>query len=177
MIRVIDLRGANWDAAHVVPRAGQTPDDVFEQVQHIVADVAGRGAAAVNEWTEQLDGVIPDSLRVPAEVLAVALDQLDPAVRTALETAIARVRRVHEQQRPEEHHIDVIPGGTVAQRWIPVRRVGLYVPGGRAVYPSSVIMNVVPAQVAGVPSLAVVSPPQPDHGGWPHPVILATCQL
>lgn len=177
MIRVIDLRGANWDAAHVVPRAGQTPDDVFEQVQHIVADVAARGATAVAEWTEQLDGVVPKHLRVPTDVLAAALDELDPAVRAALETAAERVRRVHEQQRPAEYQIDVVPGGTVAQRWIPVRRVGLYVPGGRAVYPSSVIMNVVPAQVAGVPSLAVVSPPQSDHGGWPHPVILATCQL
>jgi histidinol dehydrogenase len=71
----------------------------------------------------------------------------------------------------------VIPGGTVTERWVPVDRVGLYVPGGRAVYPSSVMMNVIPAQIAGVQSIAVASPPQKEFGGLPHPTILATCAL
>ena len=177
MIRLIDLRGSDWDASQVIPRAGQTPDDVFEQVVSIVDDVAERGADAVQDWTERLDGTVPKSLRVPDEVLEAAWNELSSSVRSALETAAQRVRAVHERQRPEEMVVEVVPGGTIGQRWIPVNRVGLYVPGGRAVYPSSVIMNVIPAQVAGVGSLAVVSPPQADQHGWPHPVILATCRM
>ncbi|MAT60432.1 MAG: histidinol dehydrogenase [Micrococcales bacterium] len=177
MIRLIDLRGSNWDASHVIPRAGQTPDDVFDQVVPIVHDVAQRGADAVQEWTKRLDGAVPQSLRVPADVMESAWDELAPRVRDALETAADRVRQVHQLQRPVETAVEVVPEGVIGQRWIPVRRVGLYVPGGRAVYPSSVIMNVIPAQVAGVQSLAVVSPPQADHDGWPHPVILAACRM
>jgi histidinol dehydrogenase len=106
-----------------------------------------------------------------------ALAGLDPAVRAALEESIARARRVHADQRRSEVTTTVVTGGTVTQRWVPVDRVGLYVPGGLAVYPSSVVMNVVPAQVAGVGGLAVASPPQRDHGGLPHPAILAACAL
>lgn len=174
---MIDVRGGVADPAHVVPRAEVAVQDVMARIEPIIADVAQRGAAAVADWTERLDGTVPRSLRVPQSVLDQAYEDLAPEVRGALETAAERVTRVHSAQRPRESAIEVVPGGTVAQRWIPVRRVGLYVPGGRAVYPSSVIMNVVPAQVAGVQSLAVVSPPQRDHGGWPHPTVLATCRM
>jgi histidinol dehydrogenase len=102
---------------------------------------------------------------------------MDPDVLGALREAIERVRRVHQHQVRGESAVEVAPGGTVVQRWIPVDRVGLYVPGGRAVYPSSVVMNVVPAQIAGVGSIAVVSPPQKDNHGWPHPTVLAACAL
>ena len=129
------------------------------------------------DWSERLDGVRPPSLRVPAERIRVAADALDPEVRAALHESIARARRVHLDQRRVDVTTVVVPGGTVTERWLPVDRVGLYVPGGRAVYPSSVIMNVVPAQVAGVASVAVVSPPQRDFDGWPHPTILAACAL
>jgi histidinol dehydrogenase len=98
-------------------------------------------------------------------------------VREALTESIRRARIVHEQQRRQTVDVQVVPGGTVTERWIPVRRVGLYVPGGLAVYPSSVVMNVVPAQVAGVESIAVFSPAQRDHAGRPHPTILAACAL
>ena len=151
--------------------------DAGERIRPIIGDVRTEGAAAVLRWTEKLDGVRPPSLRVPVERLQQAADELDPAVRAALEESIARARKVHTDQRRTDITTVVVPGGTVTERWLPVDRVGLYVPGGRAVYPSSVVMNVVPAQVAGVSSLAVVSPPQRDHDGWPHPTIMAACAL
>jgi histidinol dehydrogenase len=151
--------------------------DAGERIRPIIEDVRTQGADAVMRWTEQLDGVRPPSLRVPAERLQAAADALDPAVRAALLESIARARKVHVDQRRTDVSTVVVPGGIVTERWLPVDRVGLYVPGGRAVYPSSVIMNVVPAQVAGVASLAVVSPAQRDFDGWPHPTILAACHL
>jgi histidinol dehydrogenase len=151
--------------------------DAGERIRPILDDVRAEGAAAVLRWTERLDGVQPPSLRVPVEMLQAAADALEPAVRTALLEAIRRARMVHADQRRVDVATVVVPGGIVTERWIPVDRVGLYVPGGRAVYPSSVIMNVVPAQVAGVSSLVLVSPPQRDFGGWPHPTILAACAL
>jgi len=161
----------------MLPRAGIDVEHAQDKVRPIIDDVAARGETAVLDWCERLDGVRPASLRVPGRVLDESLERLDPAVRTALETAIARVRKVHEDQRRPEVRTDVVPGGTVIHRWLPVDRVGLYVPGGRAVYPSSVVMNVVPAQIAGVGSLAVASPPQIDNDGWPHPTVLAACRL
>ena len=151
--------------------------DAGERIRPIIGDVRTSGAHAVLEWSERLDGVRPPSLRVPVERLQAAADALEPDVRAALLESIARARRVHTVQRRTDISTVVVPGGTVTERWLPVDRVGLYVPGGRAVYPSSVVMNVVPAQVAGVASLAVVSPPQRDFGGWPHPTILAACAL
>jgi histidinol dehydrogenase len=151
--------------------------DAGERIRPIIGDVRTEGASAVLRWTEQLDGVRPPALRVPSDLLHSSADALDPQVRAALLESIDRARRVHADQRRTDTTTVVVPGGTVTERWIPVDRVGLYVPGGRAVYPSSVIMNVVPAQAAGVASLAVVSPPQRDFGGWPHPTILAACAL
>jgi len=151
--------------------------DAGATIAPVLDAVRDRGADAVLEAGERFDGVRPDSLRVPGDVIARALDTLDPAVRAALEEAIARARKVHADQRRVDVITEVVPGGSVTERWLPVARVGLYVPGGRAVYPSSVVMNVVPAQEAGVPSLAVVSPPQRDFDGWPHPTVLAACAL
>lgn len=177
MIRRIDLRGTTIDPRTVVPRAAMAVADAQATIAPIIEDVRDRGAAAVLDWAERLDGVRPPALRVPGDILAAAEAALDPTVRAALLESIERARRVHADQRRVDVSTAVVPGGTVTERWLPVDRVGLYVPGGRAVYPSSVVMNVVPAQVAGVASLAVVSPPQRDHGGWPHPTILAACSL
>ena len=178
MIRRLDLRaGLPVHLSAVVPRAPMDVEHAMEAVRPIVGDVHRRGAEAVLEHGERLDGVRPAHLRVPASEIEAALDGLDPAVRTALEVAIERVRRVHADQVRTEHTTEVSPGGTVTMRWIPVDRVGLYVPGGRAVYPSSVVMNVVPAQIAGVGSIAVASPPQQEFDGLPHPTILAACAL
>ena len=129
------------------------------------------------EFSERFDGVQPSSLRVPQEVMDAALEELDGGVRAALETSIQRVREVHAAQLPAASMVSPGPDSRVVNRWVPVDRVGLYVPGGQAVYPSSVVMNVVPAQAAGVRSLAIASPPQKDFQGWPHPTVLAAAGL
>ncbi len=177
MIRRLDLRGSSHDPRAVLPRAALDVEAALEAVRPIVADVRDRGEAAVFDWSERLDGVRPPALRVPADVIAAAAAALDPVVKAALDEAIRRARIVHDDQRRTDTTTQVAPGGSVSERWLPVERVGLYVPGGRAVYPSSVVMNVVPAQVAGVESIAIASPPQKDFGGWPHPTILAACSI
>jgi len=177
MLRDIDLRGSQADPRSVLPRAALDVEEATQRVRPVIEDVRQRGAAAVVEWTERFDGIRPAHLRVPGWAIDAAVEALDPAVRAALEESIRRARLVHTDQRRVDTTTVVVPGGTVTERWLPVRRVGLYVPGGRAVYPSSVVMNVVPAQIAGVESLCVVSPPQADHGGLPHPTILAACGL
>nr|WP_212753860.1 histidinol dehydrogenase [Nakamurella aerolata] len=148
-----------------------------DAVAPILTAVREHGAAAVLDAGERFDGVRPAALRVPADVLSVSLQGLDPALRGALTEMIERVRKTHQAQLPQPAETHLTPGGTVTQRWIPVRRVGLYVPGGLAVYPSSVVMNVVPAQVAGVDEIVVCSPPQAGNGGWPDPAVLAACAL
>ena len=116
-------------------------------------------------------------MRVPSEVIKEAVDKLDPALRSALEVAIERIRKVHAEQKPQPHTTTLANGATVTETFIPVSRVGLYVPGGKAVYPSSVLMNVIPAQEAGTDSMVVCTPPQEEFGGWPHPTTLAACAL
>ena len=179
----IDLRGDSLSAARlraVLPRGGVDVDSVLPTVKPIVDAVAERGAVAALEYGETFDGVRPAAVRVPAARLAEALAELDPAVRVALEVAIDRTRAVHADQRRTDTTTTLAPGATVTERWVPVERVGLYVPGGNAVYPSSVVMNVVPAQTAGVDSLVIASPPQAQPGpfdGLPHPTILAAAAL
>jgi len=180
MIRRLDLRGQTLDARELrgrLPRAALDVEAAVAAVRPIADDVRTRGAAALRDLAERLDGVRVEHLRVPAAALADALAALDPPVRAALEESIRRARLVHADQRRTDVTTTVVPGGTVTERFVPVQRVGLYVPGGVAVYPSSVVMNVVPAQEAGVESLAVASPPQREHGGLPHPTILAACAL
>lgn len=161
----------------MLPRAQLDVEAALEKVRSICEDVRHRGAEAVREWTARFDGVELESTRVPAEAITKALEELDPRIRAALEESIRRARLVHRDQRRTDVTTQVVPGGTVTERWVPVERVGLYVPGGRAVYPSSVVMNVVPAQEAGVSSLALSSPAQREFGGLPHPTILAACAL
>jgi histidinol dehydrogenase len=178
VISRIDMRGSlPDDLRDVLPRAELDVEAALERVRPICEDVRHRGAAAVRELTARFDGVEVPSTRVPAEAIATALAELDPKVRAALEESIRRARLVHRDQRRADVTTTVVPGGTVTERFVPVDRVGLYVPGGRAVYPSSVVMNVVPAQEAGVRSLAVTSPAQKEFGGLPHPAILAACAL
>lgn len=177
MLTLKDLRGSTIDAASVLPRASQDISTTIETVAPILRDVRLNGVSALLEYSEKFDGVRPPSLRVPAEKLREAAEQLEPEVRAALEELILRARAVHEAQLPEASEVSPGPGARVINRWAPIRRVGLYVPGGQAVYPSSVVMNVVPAQVAGVSSLAIASPPQADFGGLPHPTILGAAHL
>ncbi|AVM00949.1 histidinol dehydrogenase [Gordonia iterans] len=180
MLARTDLRGADVTLSQLrraLPRGGTDINSVLPVVAPVVEAIAEHGASAALDYTEQFDKVRPDSVRVPAEVIAQAREDLDPAVADALDEAIRRARLVHADQRRQTTVTTVVDGGTVAEKWIPVGRVGLYVPGGNAVYPSSVVMNVVPAQEAGVGSLVVASPAQADFGGWPHPTILAACAL
>jgi histidinol dehydrogenase len=180
LLRRIDLRGSTLSAAGLraaLPRGGVDVDAVVPRVRPIVDAVAERGAEAALEYGQSFDGVRPDRVRVAADDLRGALERLDPEIRAALEVAIERARAVHADQRRTDTATTLAPGATVTERWVPVERVGLYVPGGNAVYPSSVVMNVVPAQTAGVESLVIASPPQADHGGLPHPTILAAAAL
>ena len=184
MMQRLDLRGRSLSLRELregLPRAQFDVDAALHTVEPICAAVRERGAEALKDFAEQYDGVRPQRLRVPAAALQAALAQLDPDVRAALEVSIDRARRVHADQVRTATTTQVTDGGTVTERWVPVDRVGLYVPGGRAVYPSSVVMNVVPAQLAGVGSLAVASPPQKENtgelAGYPNPSILAACAL
>ncbi|MFP3336964.1 histidinol dehydrogenase [Micrococcus sp. SIMBA_131] len=180
MLSVTDLRPldtATADLSRIIPRANVDVSSVVPVVAPIIEQVRHGGEQTLLELAERFDGVRPPALRVPGEALEAALAGLDPRVRAALEESIRRARLVHAAQHPQDSTVELGEGAVVENHWLPVGRVGLYVPGGRAVYPSSVVMNVVPAQAAGVGSLAVTSPPQRDHGGLPHPTVLAACAL
>ena len=180
MIRRIDLRGADRgtvDYRAAVPRAEFDIEAATHAVQPIIDAVRERGQEAIAEFSEKFDGVRVDDIRVPAAALTKALDELDPAIRAGLEESIARLRTTCAAELEEDAVTDLAPGARVTHRKVPVGRVGLYVPGGLAPLVSSVLMNVVPAQVAGVPSIALASPPQKEFGGLPQPTILAACAL
>jgi histidinol dehydrogenase len=180
MLRTIDLRGRVLSPAEflaVVPRADAARDEALVTAARIVDDVARRGEEALREQASAFDRVSDHDITVPAAHLDEALAELDPDIRAALDEAIRRVRAASAAQIPAPSVTELGPGARVTQRWQPVRRVGLYVPGGKAVYPSSVVMNVVPAQVAGAREVALASPPQAEFGGRVHPVILAAAKL
>jgi len=177
MIRRVDLRKVDKLPRPVVERASLDVDAVIEIVKPIIEDVKNNGDQAVNNWTEKLDKIRPSALRVPQNEIDKALAEMSADVVSALKEAIKRTQVVHQSQIRQETKTEVVKEGIVSQRFIPVQRVGLYVPGGNAVYPSSVVMNVVPAQVAGVASIAVASPAQKENNGWPNKTILAACKL
>lgn len=180
MMRTLDLRGRDRSTASLlasVPRAASDLSSALDVASQLIADVVARGELALRDQAEEFDGGVPTSFRVDSADMRRALEQLDPAVRDGLEIAIDRVRQVSMSQVPPAMVTTLDPGASVEQRWVPVSRVGLYVPGGKAVYPSSVVMNVIPAQVAGVASIALVSPPQRDFEFAVHPTVLAAAQL
>ena len=180
MIRTVDLRGRTLSKAHYnleLPRATLNVAEAMVLIQPILDRVKNGTEADLIALAQEFDDVTPASIRVPQRALDEALSQLDPVIRRALELSISRVKKVHNDQVRSDTATTVVDGGTVTEKWVPVDRVGLYVPGGRAVYPSSVMMNVIPAQIAKVQSIAVASPPQKEFGGLPHPTILATCAL
>jgi histidinol dehydrogenase len=180
VIRTVDLRGKALNKAGYnaeLPRAALDVAQAMTLVEPILHRVKTGGESELIKLAQEFDGVTPASIRVPQQALDSAFASLDPAIRAALELSIERVRKVHNDQVRADKTTTVVDGGSVTEKWIPVDRVGLYVPGGRAVYPSSVVMNVVPAQIAKVSSIAVASPPQKECAGLPHPTILATCAL
>jgi len=180
MIQLIDLRNrsiAPHEFAAIVPRSLSDVSSATAVAAELIGDVRARGEAALLEQAERLDGCRPSSIRVSSDDIAAAVEALAPAVRAALEEAIARVTVASKAQVPPATVTELAPGAVVSQRWQPVKRVGLYVPGGKAVYPSSVVMNVVPAQIAGVSSVALASPAQKAFGGSVHPTILGAAGL
>ena len=180
MIRSLDLRGKPLSKAgyqRAIPRASLDIASAMVTIEPILQKVKSGTESDLLQLAEEFDGVRPAAIRVPQGALDKALSDLDPKIRAALELSADRIRKVHSDQKREEKITKVVDGGVVTERWIPVDRVGLYVPGGRAVYPSSVLMNVIPAQIAKVSSIAVASPPQKEFGGLPHPTILAACAL
>lgn len=180
MIQTIDLRGVQPTRAafqRLVPRPVVDVQVAMSVAADLIADVRERGVLALREQAERFDGGAPASLRVPRSEIDAAVAALPADVRAALEEAIARVREATAAQVPPPAETVIRPGASIVQRWEPVERAGLYVPGGKAVYPSSVVMNAVPAQVAGVASVALVSPPQREFGGAVHPVILGAAGL
>ena len=177
MIQIIDVRENSQLISPVVPRAQLDVESALNQINPVLTDVEKNGDEAVLKWNENFDGIKPKSLRVPQEVIHKAFSEMSPDVIEALKESIERTTKVHKAQLKSENKTEVVDNGFVTQKYIPVSRVGLYVPGGQAVYPSSVVMNVVPAKVAGVKSIAVSSPSQKENDGWPNKTILAACKL
>ena len=163
--------------AEMLPRAELDVEAAVAAVRPICEEVRDRGAAAVRAYTMRFDGVDLPTTIVPRSALAGALAALDARVAAALREAARRARLVHESQIPQDSITYVTEGSSVTERYVPVARAGVYVPGGLVAYPSSVVMNVIPAQVAGVGQIVVASPPQQDNGGLPHPAVLAACEL
>jgi len=179
-MRVVDLRGRQLSKRgyqELLPRAPLDINSALSDIKPILDSVKNGDESTLLELSSRFDGIAPQSLRVPKAVMSSALTNLDPQLREIITESVRRVRIVHRDQQRGATTTRVVDGGEVQERWVPVDRVGLYVPGGRAVYPSSVVMNVVPAQIAGVPSIAVASPAQNENDGWPHPTILAACAL
>lgn len=175
----VDFRDLHRVPRAELPRADFDVDAAMPVVRQVCDAVRERGESALTDYSERFDGVVPESFRVPEIVLKSSLKYLDPKLRESLELSIERRRTVAQRLEfdPDPEPVEVADGARIGLRNIPVARVGLYVPGGRAPLASSVIMNVVPAQVAGVSSIAVASPPQSEFGGWPHPNILALCHM
>ena len=179
-IRSVDFRGRNLSKSEYrdeLPRAELDIDTALISIKPILAKVRSGTESDLLELCEKFDGVRPNSIRVPVSEISAALSSLEPKIRDALEESIRRITKVHTDQLRNEIFTEVVSGGEVLHKQIPIDRVGLYVPGGQAVYPSSVIMNVVPAQIAKVPSIAIASPPQSDNNGLPNKTVLATCAL
>ncbi|MEP6843227.1 MAG: histidinol dehydrogenase, partial [Pseudolysinimonas sp.] len=180
MIQTLDLRGqrpGRAELTRLIPRAQIDVAVASETAAQLIAEVRASGEDALRAQAERLDRVRPAAIRVDPADIAAAVDALEPAVRAAIDEEIRRVRVVSEAQVPSPAVTDLGPGAQVIQRWQPIERVGFYVPGGKAVYPSSVVMSVVPAQVAGVGSVALASPPQADFGGGVHPTILGAAGI
>jgi histidinol dehydrogenase len=180
MMRLVDLRGQRLSKSgytNLIPRAALDVAEAMKLIEPILLRVKNGDESDLIALAKEFDGIAPQSIKVPRAELTKALNELDPAIRKALEVSAERIKKVHNDQKRNQVVTRVVDGGTVTEKWVPVDRVGLYVPGGRAVYPSSVLMNVIPAQIANVASIAIASPSQSEFSGLPHPTILATCEL
>jgi histidinol dehydrogenase len=178
------MRSFVWDGEitaqrvrELIPRAAVSIDSVTPSVQKLISEVQTEGITALARHAQEFDGVVPNSFRVPSDAIKASETSLPDELRAAITESIARVRKASQATVPRAVSLEVSVGGAVETRFVPVDSVGLYVPGGKAVYPSSTVMNVVPAQAAGVPRIAVASPAQKDNDGLPSNAVLATCAL
>lgn len=179
-MRTIDLRGAphsERELRELVPRAALGASGAAEKVRPLVNAVRDEGERALRAQAATFDRVEGHLLRVPEADVAASLESCPPEVRSALESLASRLRLGSAVQVPGEQVTTIADGAKIRQRWQPVARVGLYAPGGKAAYPSSVLMNAIAAQVAGVGSLALASPAQAEHDGLPHPSVLWAAAL
>jgi histidinol dehydrogenase len=178
-VRVVEISGpiTQDQIRTALPRASVSIERALETVIPLIEDIKTNSLAAVLEQAERFDGVRPEHIRVPRQIMDQALSELSAELRAAIEVAISRVRKVSVAGVPKDFQVELAQGAVVSQRYVPVDSVGLYVPGGKAVYPSSVVMNAVAAQAAGVPRIAIASPAQKEFSGLPHPTILATAAL
>ena len=180
MLRKLDLRGqtlSRQDLLGLIPRVSLGEESAAAVARELIAEVREHGEKSLRQHASQFDGVSDYQIRVPQSEIDVAVGSLSAELRTSLEASISRVRLASQAQVPAQQKTELAPGARITQRWVPVERAGVYVPGGKAVYPSSVIMNVVPAQIAGVSHITLASPPQKDFGGHIHPTILAAAGL
>jgi len=180
MIRELDLRGSTLsesEIARLIPRAKLDITSAMDVASSVMESVRSGGSSYIRELTKRLDDFDPEPLRVSKQELTDALRQLSPELKLAITVSIERNRKVSEASMPKAFSVELSPGAIVSQRYVPMDSVGLYVPGGKAVYPSSVVMNVVPAQVAGVSNIFLASPGQKQFGGRPHPTVLATAAM
>lgn len=180
LIRFLDLSDSEISAKQIsedLPRAALDLDSAIEVIRPMVDKIRSEGSLAIARIAKDIDGIEINPIRVSELELKQALADLDLELRVSLEIAIERVRKVSQQGVPSDFSTELAPGAVVSQRWQPIDSVGLYVPGGKAVYPSSVVMNVVPALVAGVKKIAIATPGQAAFGGRPHPTVLATAEL
>ncbi len=179
-IRIEDLRGQGLTSNLVrdsVPRAALDITEAAVAAAEIIEAVRTRGVAAISELSTRFDGFVAEPLWASQDELETALAELSPQLRQAIEESISRVRKASRDALPSTVTTRHEAGGTVTTRYVPIKSVGLYVPGGKAVYPSSVVMNVVPAQVAGSTRLVIATPGQKAFGGRAHPTVLATAKL
>ncbi|MDB0052196.1 histidinol dehydrogenase [Ascidiaceihabitans sp.] len=178
MPQFLDAQAADFEAAFITLLNAKREDspDVDAIVAGIIADVRARGDEAVLELTEKFDRIklTPDTMRVTADEVEEAASQVAPDVRAALELAATRITAYHSRQMPQDAEWTDEAGATLGWRWTPVSAAGLYVPGGLASYPSSVLMNAIPAKVAGVQRLAITVP-APD--GILNPAVLLAAKL
>ena len=161
--------------AALMNRTPSDNPDLVNSVASILTEVQNRGDQALLKMAERFDEVVLTELEVPSDAWEKANDALDPLVRKALQRAARNIRAFHEIQVPGDVSLDVEPGVRITRSWAPLRRIGVYAPGGRAAYPSSVLMGVVPAKAAGVDDVLVCSPPGPS--GYPPDEVLAACAV